>query len=381
MTDPVYLSGLAAFMPNDPVDNDSMERVLGMVGTVPSRVKRRILKSNGIQQRYYALDPETGEPTHTNVDITVEAIRRLARAADFAVEEMDCLACGTTTPDQLIPNHASMVHGALGSPPAEVISTTGVCVCGITALKYAAMNVQAGYARRAVATATELASSVTRAGAVMPRKGEGDKVVVPFEEEFLRWMLSDGAGAVLVTREPRPGATSLRIDWIEIVSFAGDVETCMYWGGKKQEDGSLLGWHAAAGRVAAFEAGMFNVAQDARLLGREVCPRCVRDGILHCLERHTLAPDDVDWFVPHYSSEFFRDKVHDSLVEAGFPLPYEKWFNNLTTKGNTGSASIYIMLEELVSSGRLRDGQKVLCFIPESARFSTSYVLFTAVES
>ena len=43
-----------------------------------------------------------------------------------------------------------------------------------------------------------------------------------------------------------------------------------------------------------------------------------------------------------------------------------RWFTNLSTKGNTGSASIYIILDELASSGKIRSGDRLLCFIPET---------------
>ncbi|HDZ76453.1 MAG TPA: hypothetical protein ENH42_03490, partial [Desulfobacteraceae bacterium] len=51
----------------------------------------------------------------------------------------------------------------------------------------------------------------------------------------------------------------------------------------------------------------------------------------------------------------------------------------LGRKGNTGSASFYIMLEELFSSGKLRRGERILGMIPESGRFSVGYVLLTVV--
>jgi 3-oxoacyl-[acyl-carrier-protein] synthase-3 len=66
------------------------------------------------------------------------------------------------------------------------------------------------------------------------------------------------------------------------------------------------------------------------------------------------------------------------MEKIGFALPYERWFTNLADKGNTGSASIYIILEELFHSGRIQKGQKLLCFIPESGRFSMCYMLLTA---
>ena len=55
----VYLNRVSAFLPNAPVGNDEMEAVLGMAGDVPSRVRRMILRSNGILSRHYAINPET----------------------------------------------------------------------------------------------------------------------------------------------------------------------------------------------------------------------------------------------------------------------------------------------------------------------------------
>ena len=54
---------------------------------------------------------------------------------------------------------------------------------------------------------------------------------------------------------------------------------------------------------------------------------------------------------------------------------------NLYTKGNTGSASIYIMLEELLNSGHLSEGEQVLCVVPESGRFQSCIMLLTALGS
>jgi 3-oxoacyl-[acyl-carrier-protein] synthase-3 len=67
------------------------------------------------------------------------------------------------------------------------------------------------------------------------------------------------------------------------------------------------------------------------------------------------------------------------VVEAGLDIPPERWFTNLTEKGNTGSASPYIMLDELVRSGRIKKGHKILMYIPESGRFSSGFIFMEAV--
>ena len=65
------------------------------------------------------------------------------------------------------------------------------------------------------------------------------------------------------------------------------------------------------------------------------------------------------------------------MIEQGVEIPWENWFMNLDKVGNIGSGSIYIMLEELASSGKLKKGEKILLSVPESARFSYAYALLT----
>lgn len=339
-----------------------------------------ILAGNGIQTRYYAIDPATGETTFTNARLAAEAVRALG----IDIEKLECLCCGTSSADQLMPGHASMVHGELGGGPCEVISTSGICLSGITAMKYAALSVALGMST-AVATGSELACTYMhqdffQAAAEKKQKDNGEKQRHPafsFEADFLRWMLSDGAGAVLIEPEPATGQLSLQIDWIELTSHAHDLETCMYAGALKQEDGSLVGWreYLRAGR----QDGIFTVKQDARLLNREIIRVIVEESLSLVISRHGLKPESIDWYLPHYSSEFFREPLKEGLRDIGFPLPEEKWFTNLHTKGNTGSASFYIMLEELFSSGKLRAGDRILGMIPESGRFSVGWVLLTVV--
>jgi hypothetical protein len=58
-------------------------------------------------------------------------------------------------------------------------------------------------------------------------------------------------------------------------------------------------------------------------------------------------------------------------------IPEEKWFTNLYIRGNTGGASIYLMLKELLNSDKLQPGQKIFCFVPKSGRFTTVYMMLT----
>jgi 3-oxoacyl-[acyl-carrier-protein] synthase-3 len=61
----------------------------------------------------------------------------------------------------------------------------------------------------------------------------------------------------------------------------------------------------------------------------------------------------------------------------GEGIPYEKWFLNLSTMGNVGACSAYLMVHELFQSGRLKKGERLLLLVPESGRFSYMYAMLT----
>lgn len=383
----VYINRLSRFLPNAPVSNEEIEAVLGQVHRLPSRTKRLVLKNNGILKRYYALNRATGELTHTNAALSAQAVRGLVHESCFGLADIQCLCCGTSTPDVLFPGHALMVAGELGLPPLDAVSTAGICISGMTAFKFAFMNVATGMSDNAVAVGSELASSFIRA-AFFKSPTQSDKAlsdadvekrpVLAFDTDFLRWMLSDGAGAALLTGSPNPDGISLRIDWIDHLAYAGELETCMYGGGIKAKNGKIVGWREMEHLPQAKNRNLMAIKQDIRHLEKNIVSTMQRT-LLACMARRHLSPDAVDWFLPHYSSAYFRDRFYTGMAEAGFEVPYDRWFTNLPETGNVGSASIYIILEELFASGKLVPGQRLLCFIPESGRFSHCFMHLTVV--
>ena len=380
----VYLVDLGQFLPNPPVDNDAIEAALGMVGGRPSRAKRLTLRNNGIQSRHYALDPNTGKATHNNAQLTALAVQDALERARWAVETLDLLVCGTSSPDQLKPAHANMVHAELGRTPLEAVTTAGVCSSGVTALKYAYLSVRSGLAQRAVSTGSELASSfmVARnfaAESVERIEQATHRPELAFEQDFLRWMLSDGAGAALLASERVPGQLGFRIDAIDGMSLAHELPVCMYSGAIKRADGRLQGWRDAADPMTAMHEHYFSVKQDARLLHQHITRLVAPDTIGAFMRKHQLRADDINWFLPHQSSEYFRPVLAKALTDSGFAIEQQRWFTNLTRVGNVGSAAVYLMLSELLRSGKLARGERVLCFVPESARFSVYFMLLTVV--
>ncbi len=386
-----FITAVSAVLPGGPVDNRALDDYLGAVSKISAKTRQIILGNNGIKTRYYAIDPKTGKITHTNAQLAAEAVRRLRPANDASAFSLECLCCGTSSPDQIMPGHGSMVHGELvGAGPCEVISTAGICLSGITAMKFGALSVAQELTANAVTTGSELACTFLRddffaamSGNIQDKEQQKKQTkrhpAFSFEADFLRWMLSDGAGAVLIENKPAVKALSLRIDWIEIISHAHQLDACMYAGAVKQKDGSLTGWREYARTGGLDKQGVMTIKQDARLLNREIIRATIGESLPRLVAKHSLKPSGINWFLPHYSSEYFKDPVMNGLEEIGFPIPEDRWFSNLSSKGNTGSASFYIMLEELFSSGRLQKGDRILGMIPESGRFSVGWISLTVV--
>ena len=376
---PVYITDTSLFMPNDPIPSEEMEEYLGYINDKPSKSKKIVLRNNGIKTRYYALTKE-GVATHTNAQMTALAVKALFRDNPEKIKDVELLSCGTSSPDQMMPSHGVMVHGWLPEAEAiEVVSPSGVCCAGMHAFKYAYMAVRTGDVHLAVATGSErfsasLVSHVFEEEA-QKLKELNENPFIAFDKEFLRWMLSDGAAAFLLSDKPNDKGLSLRVEWIEGASYANEMETCMYMASEKLPDGTLKSYLDYSPEEIISKS-ILSIKQDITLLSNNVVPLGAKR-IKEIFDKKGLDANDIDYFLPHMSSEFFKPKIFEQIALHGASIPYEKWFVNLSTMGNVGAGSVYLMVHELFHSGRLKKGEKILLLVPESSRFSYMYAMLT----
>jgi 3-oxoacyl-[acyl-carrier-protein] synthase-3 len=380
-TNQVYINSTAAFFPNEPVANDDMEAYLGYIDNKPSKSKKIVLRNNGIINRYYALE-KGGKSTHTNAQMTALAVKELFKNNPEKLKEIELLSCGTSSPDQMMPSHGVMTHGWLPEiGPIEVVSPSGVCCAGMHALKYAYLAIKAGEVKNAIATGSERFSGLLVSDVfeeeVQKIKELNENPYIAFQKDFLRWMLSDGASAFLMSDTPNAEGLSMRVDWIEGVSYANEMETCMYMGAEKEADGTLKGFMDFTPEEV-MNKSIFSVKQDIGLLSDNIVPLGGQK-IKEIFERRGLTVEDIDHFLPHISSDFFKGKIYDLIQIYGGGIPYEKWFINLYTVGNVGAASVYLMINEMFNTGKLKKGEKILLLVPESSRFSYMYAMLTVV--
>ncbi len=358
MTDS-YITRTGAFLPGKPVSNAEMHRYIGRV-PLEGKIKQRILKANGIESRHYALDTRQAA-THNLYELAAQAVQNcLGQDAP----QPDYLSAGTTYGPYIAPGVASLLHDQLGrtglvSHALEINSNAGICSSGAQAIVNAARAVKSGEARAALCVGVEHASSGLKSSAFrttydLPTILRDVRSSKWFMSVFLRFMLSDGAGAFLIEPQPRKGGQSFRIDWTYSRSFAHEAPLCMH-----------------------IETNTRILSQNIRTLAEYMAPLS-KKAVQGALQAHDEKLSSYTAVLPHMSSYYFEPSVQQIMAELS-PEREVPYWTNLRTAGNTGAASIFIMLDEYTKTSAIQPGQRLLLFVPESGQFNYVLVSLTAV--
>ena len=357
-----FITQTGSFLPGLAVSNDDIEKHLG---TLPGEadVKKSVLKMNGIVSRHYAQDTNQ-QPTHDVYQLACEAIENCLSKQSEVADSVSLLSAGTTYAPLGGPGLGSILHAQLQqrqllSQPVEISSHSGICSSAAMALVSAIRAVSSGEHQAAVCVGAEHPSSALKAAAIDPVDDRDQHTELRrsqwFMSVFLRFMLSDGAGAFFLQDQPKPKGVSFRVNWTHSRSFAHETPLCM----KLENQGVRL-------------------SQDISILSKHLMPTATKF-TADAMERHDEDLIDYKMVLPHLSSFFFRKKterVMQAFSSSPDPVPY---WTNLATAGNTGSASIYLMLDHYCQSNAIEDGDKLMLFIPESGQFNFVMVSLTAV--
>ncbi len=352
-----YITSTGSYLPGEPVDNESMPQYLGKI-LGEGRVRQKILKANGIRTRHYALDKKQNA-THSIYELAAAAVKACL-TEDQQARQIDYLSAGCTYAPLLAPGLASLVHDQLRKEqlithPLEINSNAGICSSGAQAFVNAARAVKAGDATAALCVGVEQSSAGLKAKAFhptydLPMMFRNIKKSKWFMAVFLRFMLSDGAGAFLLEQEPRAQGRSLKVNWSYSRSFANEAPLCM----QLQSDPIVL-------------------RQDISILAKYMAPLSQKaiEGAL-CAHGETL--DSYTMVLPHMSSYYFEPVVQKIITKLAQSKAVPYW-TNLRTAGNTGAASIFIVLDEYLKTQPVAVGDRILLFVPESGQFN--YVLIS----
>ncbi len=268
----------------------------------------------GIRERHIAAEGEL-----TSHLATKAAEQALARAG-MTGADIDVIVLGTTTPDETFPAAATKVQMAIGADHAFAFDVQAACSGFVYALAMADNFIRLGQARNALVIGAETFSRL-----------------LDWNDRTTCVLFGDGAGAVVLRAEEGNGTSDDR----------GILSTHLHSDGRQHD---LL--YADGGPSLNQQAGV------VRMQGQEVFRHAVTrlSGVLHeALEANGLAPEDVDWLVPHQAN---RRILESTAKKLG--LPIEKMVVTVDKHANTSAASIPLALAQAVDDGRIKRGDLVL---------------------
>ena len=356
-----YITSTGSYLPGDPVDNENIQHYLGRV-IGEGQVRGKILKANGIETRHYALDKKQNA-THSLYELAAEAVRDCL-PQDNNPLQIDYLSAGTTHAPFLAPGVSSILHDQLSKDQVilhslEINSNSGICSSGAQSIVNASRAVKSGEARAALCVGVEqssvgLKSKAFRTTYDLPVILRDIRSSKWFMSVFLRFMLSDGAGAFLLEPEPGKQGLSLKVDWTYSRSFANEAPLCMH-----------------------INSNTMILSQNIKILAKYMAPLS-KKAVEGALCEHSETLDHYAMVLPHMSSYYFERSVRKVLAELS-PNRGVPYWTNLRTAGNTGAASIFIMLDEYLKTQPVAAGDRILLFIPDSGQFNYVLISLTVV--
>lgn len=354
-----YITRIGSFLPGEKIDNDCLPQFMGELEG-EADVRKIILRMNGIRSRHYALNRDQ-EPTHDVYDLAVNAAENCLEPGS---QEIDHLSAGSTNTPMIGPGISSILHSRLSlkgilTKGIEINSNSGICASSAQALVNSSRAIRCGDHNSSLCIGVEQPSAILKSTFIKPPSDRethigsltGSKW---FMSVFLRSMLSDGAGAFLLKDQPREKGISYRINWTHSHSFAHTAPLCM-----------------------SLEGGSLRISQDVSILTEHLGP-CVREVVSGAMVANGDSLASYDIILPHLSSFSFKHHLMGVLEEMCEGNPVSHW-TNLETAGNTGAASIFIMLDEFTRTQSPINGDRIMLFIPESGQFNFVLISLTAI--
>ena len=304
-------------LPKLRVDNDKIKE---FVNTDSEWIKSR----TGIEARHVAEEESA-------LDIAVSAARKaLAGESRKSVEglsdttinpdEIGLVIFATLTPDMLVPSMASLVKKELGLANAIAFDLNAACSGFIFGTWVAESLMKTSGIKKALVIGCERLSRV-----------------VNWEDRGTCILFGDGSGAAVLELDEKFGIIDI---FIKNYDDVNDALTC----GMNYRDTPF---------TKETPNDMF-----LKMNGNQVfrfAVSAVAEVIETILKRTNTNINDIDFFVPHQANIRLINNVAQR-----FDIPIEKFQISIENTGNTSAASVPMALDDLMRSGKVKAGDKIM---------------------
>lgn len=363
----VKIVGSGTYLPGAPLTIDQIDDVLGRFDGISPRLQKwlernRLLMKEmlEVEKYHYAIDPATGNYTDDTITMAVKAGRKALEAAGINPNEVDFIAYGSAHQHQM-PTASVRIQEQLGIERCAEVSVHANCTSAYKAFQIAFDQILLGRYRTALVVSSGISSSELRADYFNPDK-------IKKEQLFLRYILGDGAGAIILTATEQPAEGDVLVREVYTESAGGHKPSAMgnlrpaWWLNPREE----------------YESGAHHLSQ---LLGDELQQHFFEDGgsvFFHGLRRMLdKCPIDirkVSYFQVNFPSKHIAETVMEECLTLGFPR--QSWYTRLSNLGYPGPPMVFICIDEILRHEPLAAGSYIVSFVTEVSKFmQAGYIL------
>ena len=292
--------GTGSYLPERVLSNAELER---MVDTTDEW----ILSRTGIARRHLAA------AIQTTCDLAEAAARRAMQAAGVGPSDIDFIALGTTTPDQVFPSTACLVQARLGIAGPPAIQVEAACTGFIYALSIADKFVRLSEAKCALVIGAECLSRL-----------------VDWNDRATCVLFGDGAGAVVLGPSEQPGILSTHLH-----ANGAYADLLFYPTGPSRQH------NASVSRQTAIHMQGTEVFKEA--VGK------LAETVEETMATNGIERSDIDWLVPHQAN---LRLIQATARKLRFPM--ERTIVTVGEHGNTSAASVPLALDVGIRDGRIK---------------------------
>lgn len=306
--------GTGMYVPPRLVTNADLEKVMD---TSDEWIRQR----SGIESRHYVDGIGTS-------DLAYEASLNALADAKCRPEDIDLIILATLSPDHMFPGSSALLQARLGLETTPSMDIRCQCSGFLYSLNVAKLFIESGQYKRVLVVGSEAHSPV------LDISTRGRDVAVLF---------GDGSGAVVL--EASNDKTS-RVGSV-VLHSQGQFADRLWIERPGTRDGSwLTQQHRDEGKHFPFMEGRYVFKHAVERLAQVTNEVLIKEG---------LSVSDIDHFLFHQANIRINEKVAELLQ-----IPESKVHNNIQRYGNCSAASIPMLLDETVRSGKIKRGDKLL---------------------
>ncbi len=360
MPNKVYIAGSGTYLPGEPVPFDSRDEILGTLDDAPKKIQKWIKMMNPVMKElldikylHYAIDPETREFIDDNVSMSVKASKQALDYAKMSPDDIDLICYGSAHQDQM-PTASVRIQEELGIDTCSEFSIHANCTSAYKSLYLAYEMIKNGNNKNALVVSSSMSSSEIRAEYY-------NQQLVDKESLFLRWFLCDGAGAVILTSDPKY-STGFEIEHTYVESIGGNKPSLMfnyrpaYWMNPKEE--YEKGYHHLRQRFRNELSSDVFQEPDGSIFFK---------GFKRMLEKAETPKENIKIFQVNMPTKHIIESIKEECEREG--ISGDTFYTKLDELGYSGPPMALISLDKALREEEFKVGDRIISFVTEVSKF------------